>query len=309
MESFSSIHVLSSKKADKALPLASAGFKEHRSMLHGPNWVAEESRSEAASTAYILVTALHVATDGHAIALSKAVADIWSSAKRTLTIWRYRPLDVLLLSARGAIGVGATPEMRTEFTDALIHHYMQGAWMTLTTNGLTRRGERFKDFPISLRSARIMWEIASTLAGRAVILYQSIAEVEWIRLFYRDVTCGDLQIEDWRTNRVPFIMVRGDVSEPYPEQPQSHAVDAKFVCDVIVKESQEYGQDRRTAVEHAIVVQAMRKAGRQIRRVPHSRVLVDALTHADLGKANGALTNFLKCNKCFSKKLEPTEEK
>ena len=105
-------------------------------MLYKLNWVAKESRPEAARTASILAARLHVATIGDALIMNKAIADIRSSAKRTLTIWRHSLLDMCFRSASDAAGVGANPDTCTELTDGLIDDYVQGAWMVLTTDGL-----------------------------------------------------------------------------------------------------------------------------------------------------------------------------
>ena len=89
-------------------------------------------------------------------------------------------------------------------------------------------------------------------------------------------------------------MVLGNSCELRPRQAQSHVVDAKSVYDVVLKESQGSKQDRRTAIELAIVTQAMKRARAQMRWLPHSKMVVDAMTKADPSKSNDALANFLK---------------
>ena len=188
-------------------------------MLQKLEWLAKESRPEIAGAASILAARLHVATVGDALILNKAVANIRSSAKRTLTIWRHNLLDMCFLCASDVASVGTDPETCHELTDGLIDYCAQGAWMVLTTNGLPQEGEQFKASPISWRSTRIGRSAASPLAGEAVILSQSIAEVEWLQLLYRDVVYGDLHVDSWQANTTPFTIVLGSASGLCPGGP------------------------------------------------------------------------------------------
>ena len=76
--------------------------------------------------------------------------------------------------------------------------------------------------------------------------------------------------------------------------PQAHLVDAKSVFDTVFKEAPGSRQDRRSAIELAIVVQAMEAAGGKIKWVPHAKMPADAMTHEDIAKANYALLDLLK---------------
>jgi hypothetical protein len=66
IENMRPMQLAQSRKSDKSSPLSQTEFVEHRSLLYKLNWVAKESRPEAAGTVSILAARLHVATIGDA---------------------------------------------------------------------------------------------------------------------------------------------------------------------------------------------------------------------------------------------------
>jgi len=66
------------------------------------------------------------------------------------------------------------------------------------------------------------------------------------------------------------------------------------VYDALQKEGATSSRDRRTALELAVIVESLARNQSSIRWVPHSRMPVDALTKADVGKSNAALDELIK---------------
>ena len=62
----------------------------------------------------------------------------------------------------------------------------------------------------------------------------------------------------------------------------------------IFKQCSASRQDRRTALELAVIVDAVQKAGSAIRWTPHQRMPVDMLTKVDMSKTNGTLLHLLR---------------
>ena len=77
-------------------------------------------------------------------------------------------------------------------------------------------------------------------------------------------------------------------------QGQCGVTDAKSLYDSLVKKHPASRQDRRTALELAVIIDAMMKSGSSIRWTPHQRMVADMLTKSDITKSNGALLHLLK---------------
>ena len=75
---------------------------------------------------------------------------------------------------------------------------------------------------------------------------------------------------------------------------QCNITDAKSLYDAMYKQCRASRQDRRTALELAVIVDAMQKSGTHIRWTPHQRMPVDVLTKSDITRGNGALLHILK---------------
>ena len=74
-------------------------------------------------------------------------------------------------------------------------------------------------------------------------------------------------------------------------------IDAKSVYDALQKESSGSKQDRRTAVDIAIIRQSLIHPNSSIRWVPHPFMPVDSLTKADPAKCNAAMDHLIKTGK------------
>jgi hypothetical protein len=64
--------------------------------------------------------------------------------------------------------------------------------------------------------------------------------------------------------------------------------------DALKKANPPSRQDRRTAIEIAIIIEAMRKSKSLLRWMPHPRMVADVLTKDDLTKSNGALEELFR---------------
>ena len=69
---------------------------------------------------------------------------------------------------------------------------------------------------------------------------------------------------------------------------------AKSLFDCSMKEHPQGKQDRKSALELAIIVKDLQDSCSMVRWAPHQKMLVDALTKADPMKANGAMDQFLR---------------
>ena len=123
---------------------------------------------------------------------------------------------------------------------------------------------------------------------------QCLGEVEWMQIFYRDLAFGDVRVQQWQESLVPFLVYLPEECELLARQEQCQITDAKSLYDAIFKQCPASRQDRRTALELAVIVDSIQKAGSEIRWTPHQRMPVDMLTKVDFAKTNGALLHLLR---------------
>ena len=64
--------------------------------------------------------------------------------------------------------------------------------------------------------------------------------------------------------------------------------------DSLKKENPSSRQDRRTAIEIAIIIESMQKSKSILRWSPHPRMVADVLTKDDVAKSNGALEEMFR---------------
>ena len=93
---------------------------------------------------------------------------------------------------------------------------------------------------------------------------QCIGEVEWLQIFYRDLIYNDVQVKDWHKSLMPYTIYLPEECELVARQEQCQITDAKSLYDAIFKQCPASRQDRRTALELAVIVDAVQKAGSAI---------------------------------------------
>ena len=170
----------------------------------------------------------------------------------------------------------------------------QGAWLVCAAEQLPDVARRVRVSPISWRSARLRRKVPSTLAGEALAKRQAVAEVEWLQIMYRDVVFGDVARTSWQNSLSPFVAVLRSSCCIRSHQPQAMVVDAKAVFDALQKEAVASRQYRRSALELAIIQQALVAAKASVKWMPHTRMPADAMTKDDITRASDALPHLLR---------------
>ena len=125
-------------------------------------------------------------------------------------------------------------------------------------------------------------------------MLQNMNEVAWLQIMYRDVVKHDVQLENWRNSLSPHMLIMRGSCTLRNSQPQCAVTDAKSLYDCIMKEHPSGKQDRKSAMELAIIVKDLKDTGSMVRWVPHQKMLVDTMTKEDPSRTNGALEHFLK---------------
>ena len=154
--------------------------------------------------------------------------------------------------------------------------------MVLLADRRVEEGHRTKVSVLAWKSSKLRRRVASTLAGESLALSAAVAEVQWFQLLWRDAVYGDVVDRSQVSQRAPFLTILSRDCEAPENERQLHVVDAKSCYDALIKGGSAGSRDRRTAIELAIVAEDMARSGAQVRWVPHSRMVVDVLTKADV---------------------------
>ena len=71
-------------------------------------------------------------------------------------------------------------------------------------------------------------------------------------------------------------------------------IDAKSVCDSVIRNGSSLKQDRRTAIDLAMARETLQHVRAVIRWCPHTKMLADSLAKAEVSKGNDAMASVLK---------------
>ena len=292
IEKLEAVDLKKGRRSNKEADLEPEEFVGFRSMLYRVSWVAHQTRPEAAGTVSILSSRLHKATVGDAILLNKMIGYLRSTSTQGLRIQQFYPKDMTFIGISDAGGVDG--DVRGYGPGGLPEDPVQGAWLVLASNLLPAHDQKIKVSVLSWRSSKLKRRVTSTMASETLSLSQCLGEIEWLQIFYRDIFYGDVQTRDWRKSTSPFLVYLPQECELKSRQQECSVTDAKSLYDALYRQCPTSRQDRRTALELAVIIDLMQKAGSNIRWTPHQRMPVDCLTKADITKGNGALGHLLK---------------
>lgn len=278
--------------SDKKAFLTGPDFESFRSLLYRVNWVAHQTRPEVSGVVSLLSSRLRNATVHDLCCLNKAVNHLRSTAQQTLVLHKFQNDKMIFICASDAGGVDSLPVVPSE---EVVTDTVQGAWVIVAADRVPSASHKTKVSILSWRSAKLKRRVSSTLAGEALAFSQSLAELEWLQIMFRDACYGDVSRKDWRQAITPFIAVlKEDCDLRGNMQQQCSITDAKSLYDAVSKQNTTSRQDRRTSVELAIIAESMRDSQSTLRWTPHPRMVADTLTKDDLSKSNGALEELLR---------------
>ncbi|CAE7227094.1 unnamed protein product [Symbiodinium sp. CCMP2456] len=279
LEQLQPIHLAKGRRSAKDQKLLPDEFAAFRSMIYRISWVGKECRPEMCGLSSIMASRLDRATVDDALVVNRCVNHLRNTASRPLTIWKIQPSDLSFVII-DELGLPA---------DAT-----QGAWMVVASEGLPIGDQKVRASPISWRSSKLKREVYSTFGGETQAMLQGLAEGDWLQIMLRDALFGDVQLRDWRNSLSPHMLVMRSSIQVPERQPQCSVTDAKSLFDCLLKEHPQGRQDRRSALELAIIVKDLQETKSMVRWTPHQKMLVDALTKADPLRSNGAMDCFLK---------------
>ena len=293
IEQLSPIKLAKGRRQQKDSKLNAEEFNLLRSLTFKCNWLGRETRPEAAGLASIMASRLPHATVEDVAIINKFVNYLRSTADRPLKIWRFDPEDMAFIVISDAGGISMKGATITD-SEGLPADATQGAWMVLASEGLPKGKTPVKASPITWRSSKLKRKVFSTFGGETQAMLQGINEVDWLQIMYRDAVFHDVQLAGWRNSLSPHMLVLRGECEMGGRQQQCSVTDAKSLFDCLLRENPSGRQDRKSALELAIVLRDLQSTKSMVRWVPHQKMIVDVLTKLDPAKANDALNHFLK---------------
>ena len=274
-------------------PLTSDEFNLLRSLVYRINWVARESRPEAAGLASILASKLHHAKVEDIALVNRFVNFLRTTAERPLRIWKFDPRQMTFIVCSDAGGINTKGVDLTD-SEGLPTDSTQGAWMVLAAEKLPCGSQQVRASPIAWRSSKLKRKVFSTYGGETQAMLQGINEVDWLQVMYRDAVFNDVKLENWRCSLSPHMLVMRGQCELGGKQQQCSVTDAKSLYDCLLREHPTGKQDRKSALELAIVLRDLQETKSMVKWVPHQKMIVDCLTKEDPMRANDALNQFIR---------------
>lgn len=99
---------------------------------------------------------------------------------------------------------------------------------------------------------------------------QAVFELEWLQLQLRDATSSDAVCWGWENGMLLYaIAIPGNAELRGSSSQHVMVVDAKSVFDTLLKPTAGSNQDRRTAIDLALLRQVADAAGAVVRWIPH----------------------------------------
>ncbi len=281
------------RRGEHDSPLTKEEFEAFRSLVYKLNWVGRESRPEVAGTASIMASRLPQALVRDVITVNKVVNHLRCTANRPLIIWKFLPEKMVFVVCSDAGGIN-TKHHDLQDEQGLPTDATQGSWMVLTAEALPEGNKAVRATPITWRSSKLKRKVFSTFGGETQAMLQGVNEVDWLQIMYRDAVFHDVELKEWRNSLSPHMVVmRGNIDQLH-RQPQCSVTDAKSLYDCLLRGNPSGKQDRKSALELAIILKDLQETQSMIRWVPHQKMLVDCMTKESIEKSNGAMTQFLK---------------
>ena len=247
------------------------------------------------------------ATIADILTINRVVQFLRDTSDRTLKIWPI-PVKVLHLFSFSDAG-GVLSRHSGEWFEGKTEEPTQGAWLIFA--GRCRGKNAVSQMsPLMWRSGKLKRKVPSTLAGETLALGEAVAAVEWLQIFLADVIWGSASRQEWTDSLSEHsigVSAESKLSQGHDHShSQSHIIDAKAVFDALQKEAAGSKQDRRAAIDLAIIQESINKAGAQMKWIPHNKMLADPLTKVDPQKGSAALEHVLDSG--LFRFVDPIEE-
>ena len=262
----------SGNKTDKCTPSEVAQL---RAVNGGIGWVARQARPDEAASASILQSSLKGPLVSDIVTANAVVKRLKSTSDVGIRVVHIPIEKVRIVAVSDA-----------SFMTDKNSNESQAGYVVAFTDPTLNAGGKAPMSIVAWSSHKTKRVVSSTLAAETLALSEALAEAEWVHHLWTSSVFYDYDIGSGFRDGISIVgddtvaVMSSDV--PTFNDPSVIAVvDAKSVYDNVSKEGS-IATCRRTAIEVAIVRQALQRLRGRIRWIPHDCMVSDALT-----KVNG----------------------
>ena len=267
-ERLSPIVIPKGRRSDKKSETSDGEKGQLRAVWGSVNWVQREIRPDVSALASLGMGSINRSTVQDVCDANTAVERL--KAQPYLGI---KLLHIPLYKVRWATSQDASRANAVE-------DHSQGAFLVGATSV-----ELWDNAPspfalLSHKSHCLKQKCASTLAAETQIMSEALAEVEWIRGFFEELTNPCFNIVEWaEESRNRGLMVAARSSDAPLRLPKVLSIgNAKNLYDHLHTETSGGANDRRTAIDIQIIRSSMEAQGATVRWVDHGGMYADAMT-------------------------------
>ena len=197
LEKVFTMKIAKGRASNKEASLEPEEFETYRSLLYKVNWLAHQTRPEAAGVVSILASRLKRPTIQDVCCLNKLVTHLRSTAQQCLTLHRFDNNKMIFIAASDAGGVDGVPPSTEVDGEALVD-CTQGAWIVMASDQMPSANSKVKVSVLTWRSSKLRRRVSSTLGGEALAFSQALGELEWLQIMFHDIAFGNVNRSNWR---------------------------------------------------------------------------------------------------------------
>ena len=267
-ERLSPIVIPRGRRSDKKSETTDSEKKQLRAVWGSINWVQRESRPDVSALASLGMGSLNHSTVQDLCDANVAVERLKAEPFLGIKLPHIPLHQVRWATVQDASWANAAED------------HSQGAFLVgATSPGL------WDNLPspfalLSHKSHCLKRKCSSTLAAETQIMSEALAEVEWIRGLFEELTNPKFSIVEWSArSRNRGLLIAARSSDAEARFPKVLSIgDAKSLYDHLRTETSGGANDRRTAIDIQIIRASMDAQGAKVRWVDHSGMYADAMT-------------------------------
>jgi hypothetical protein len=247
------ISLTKKRQSERASPATPAEIGILRAVNGAGNWLAGQTRPDLSVQVSLSQQCFPVPTVEHLCEANQMIRRAKQNADMCIVYKAISP-DSLTLCCHSDAAWANLAENKTQagyiigFTDKKLNEGHVSAWT-----------------PAVWKSYKLPRVVSSTLSGEAQACATATSTVEWVMLMLAEALDGMFDLRDYAEvllRRQPIVVT-----------------DCKSLYDHVTSTSTPAAlDDRRTAIDVAIIRQSMHRCGMQVRWAPTDRMLADALT-------------------------------
>ena len=267
-ERLSPIVIPKGRRSDKKSETSDGEKRQLRAVWSSVNWVQRETRPDVSALASLGMGSINRSTVQDLCDANTAVERLKAEPYLGIKLPHIPLHKVRWATIQDASWANAAED------------HSQGAFLVGATSV-----ELWKNSPspfalLSHKSHCLKRKCASTLAAETQVMSEALAEVEWIRGLFGELTNPSFNIVEWAAkSRNRGLMVAARSSDAQLRLPKVLSIgDAKSLYDHLHTETSGGANDRRTAIEIQIIRSSMEAQGATVRWVDHGGMYADAMT-------------------------------